>query len=142
MSNSVQRHLYAATRFSNRHYAKWQPGFMLSFLAQNFLRDHGYALWDLGGFNSSPMMSYKEVVAEPLSRERRVFELGRRLFPLPEESVVGDGQRRAFSPASRARNNPAAEAASSATGAEHAAATRPRPEAFHPHMELRGRMIR
>ena len=56
---------YVATRYNSKKHKRWQPGFLLSYLAQNFLRDlpgGTFKVWDLGGFNGSPMMSYKGVV--------------------------------------------------------------------------------
>lgn len=38
-------------------------GFVLAFVVTRVLRDAGYLMWDLGGTDSSPLMSYKREVA-------------------------------------------------------------------------------
>eukprot|EP00931_Biecheleriopsis_adriatica_P031910 TRINITY_DN18665_c0_g1_i1.p1 TRINITY_DN18665_c0_g1~~TRINITY_DN18665_c0_g1_i1.p1 ORF type:complete len:174 (+),score=35.02 TRINITY_DN18665_c0_g1_i1:182-703(+) len=44
------------------------PGFILAFAEAEVLSRHGFGFWDLGGINSSPMMSYKPEVSLQLSR--------------------------------------------------------------------------
>ncbi|CAD7932095.1 unnamed protein product [Amoebophrya sp. A25] len=65
--------VYVATRYSSSEYKKYQPGFLLAFLSHNFLRRQGFRYWDLGGANLSPMMSYKFVVATPVSWHEKQF---------------------------------------------------------------------
>jgi hypothetical protein len=38
-------------------------GFVLAFAAARVLKDAGYLMWDLGGTDSSPLMSYKREIA-------------------------------------------------------------------------------
>jgi hypothetical protein len=49
---------------------------VLAFASTRLLRDSGFALWDLGGTDSSPMMAYKREVAieqpRTLALQRRV----------------------------------------------------------------------
>jgi hypothetical protein len=59
---------YVTTRFFNKEYRSLQPGFILAFAEAECLRRAGFALWDLGGFNASPMMHYKADVAIDMSR--------------------------------------------------------------------------
>eukprot|EP00443_Scrippsiella_acuminata_P107191 CAMPEP_0115587626 /NCGR_PEP_ID=MMETSP0272-20121206/8301_1 /TAXON_ID=71861 /ORGANISM="Scrippsiella trochoidea, Strain CCMP3099" /LENGTH=879 /DNA_ID=CAMNT_0003022707 /DNA_START=8 /DNA_END=2648 /DNA_ORIENTATION=+ len=54
---------YVATRFFDREYRNLQPGFILAFAEAAFLKQAGFAFWDLGGADKSPMMAYKPQVA-------------------------------------------------------------------------------
>jgi len=60
---------YVATRFFDRDYKTCMPGFILAFAEAQFLFRNGFGFWDLGGTNSSPMMSYKPQVALELTKE-------------------------------------------------------------------------
>jgi len=68
IAHCVGRSFYVATRFFAKEHRKFQPGFLLALVETKVLADAGFALWDLGGTDSSPMMSYKEVVAHEMSR--------------------------------------------------------------------------
>jgi len=71
---------YVATRFFDREFRNLQPGFVLAFAEAECLRRAGFALWDLGGADSSPMMQYKPQVAIEMDRSdflRRLRECGR-----------------------------------------------------------------
>lgn len=71
---------YVATRFFDREYRNLQPGFILAFAEAECLKRAGFALWDLGGADRSPMMQYKPQVAIEMDRSdflRRLRECGR-----------------------------------------------------------------
>ena len=68
IAHCVGRSFYVATRFFAKEHRKFQPGFLLALVETKVLADAGFALWDLGGTDSSPMMSYKEIVAHEMSR--------------------------------------------------------------------------
>ncbi len=76
-SKTMPEVVHVATRFTNAYYKKWQPGFLLAFLAQNWLSSYNIKYWDLGGYSLSPMMSYKHVVAtvvcQRLPRQGKLF---------------------------------------------------------------------
>ncbi|KAF4673472.1 hypothetical protein FOL47_010525 [Perkinsus chesapeaki] len=54
--------VYIATRYYSDEYKKYQPGFILGFSTCTWLKSLGYSMWDLGGYNSSPMMAYKSAL--------------------------------------------------------------------------------
>jgi len=60
---------YVATRFYQKEYAKWQPGYLLAFIEMHILASFGFCMWDIGGVNHSPMMGYKTSVADDVDRE-------------------------------------------------------------------------
>jgi len=71
---------YVATRFFDREFRNLQPGFILAFAEAACLKHAGFALWDLGGADKSPMMQYKPQVAIEMDRSdflRRLRECGK-----------------------------------------------------------------
>lgn len=71
---------YVATRFFDRDFRHLQPGFILAFAEAECLRRAGFAFWDLGGADKSPMMQYKPQVAVEMDRSdflRRLRERAR-----------------------------------------------------------------
>jgi hypothetical protein len=95
VGHAVGYSVYVATRFSMRKYKHLQPGFLLALLETKILRDWGFRLWDLGGVDSSPMMSYKLEVAQtelrPLffDRFRRERDVGSGCAPPRITTFVG-----------------------------------------------------
>ena len=56
------KHLYVATRFFDRSrpdVKDLSAGFILALSECQYLREKGCKVWDLGGFNLNPLMSYK-----------------------------------------------------------------------------------
>ncbi|CAK0862965.1 unnamed protein product [Prorocentrum cordatum] len=90
---------YVTTRFFDREFRTIQPGFILAFAEAECMRRAGVELWDLGGADKSPMMSYKPQVA---------IEMGRSGFlrRLRECRLLGD---RAASEAAAAAGAPPPE---------------------------------
>lgn len=53
-----------------------QPGFILALLECRWLQLRGCHLWDLGGYNSSPLMQYKlDLAGEPVLRPHALYTL-------------------------------------------------------------------
>ncbi|GAB5373477.1 hypothetical protein AAMO2058_001755100 [Amorphochlora amoebiformis] len=68
IAHIVGRSFYVATRFFNKKYRKFQPGFLLALAEGRVLAKAGFVLWDLGGTDSSPNMAYKSEVTFEMSR--------------------------------------------------------------------------
>ena len=52
-----------------------QPGFILALLECRWLQQRGCELWDLGGYNLSPLMQYKlDLAGQPQQRPRALYE--------------------------------------------------------------------
>eukprot|EP00494_Astrolonche_serrata_P013111 UN13225 len=54
---------YSATRFFNRNYKNYEPGFVLTFSMLQVLKNCGVELWDLGAKSSIKLMSYKKNIS-------------------------------------------------------------------------------
>lgn len=63
---------YVATRFFDREFRNLQPGFALAYAESECLKRAGFALWDLGGADHSPMMQYKPQVAIEMDRSEHL----------------------------------------------------------------------
>jgi hypothetical protein len=91
--------VYVATRFSARGHSKtssaavsnsddpndelsirtMQPGFILALLECQWLQDRGCRMWDLGGYNLSPLMQYKlDLAGTPQTRPYALYEFRRK----------------------------------------------------------------
>lgn len=92
------RSVYVATRFSARGHSKtsslsletqdetsnlpdeseirtMQPGFILALVECRWLQERGCEMWDLGGYNLSPLMQYKlDLAGQPQSRPFALHE--------------------------------------------------------------------
>ena len=52
-----------------------QPGFILALLECRWLQQRGCELWDLGGYNLSPLMQYKlDLAGQPKMRPHGLYE--------------------------------------------------------------------
>lgn len=52
-----------------------QPGFILALLECRWLQQRGCELWDLGGYNLSPLMQYKlDLAGQPQTRPHGLYE--------------------------------------------------------------------
>ena len=74
------RSIYIATRFFDRDppYRLMAPGFILALAECCLLKKYGCYLWDLGGFDSCPLMQYKKsLTGNPLSRPVALQEFRR-----------------------------------------------------------------
>ena len=54
------RHCYVATRCYHAKFKALGAGFLLGLISLKLLQSNGFDIYDLGGFDSSPMMSYKK----------------------------------------------------------------------------------
>lgn len=103
---------YVTTRFFDREFRTIQPGFILAFAEAECMRRAGFELWDLGGSDKSPMMSYKPQVAIEMGRGaflRRLRECSIRADAAasperPDDEAAGSGS--AALPASQRRRLP------------------------------------
>ena len=74
-AHTFGRAYYVATRFFDRQHRTLQPGFLLAYAEAECLRRAGFALWDLGGADRSPMMQYKPQVALEMHRSEFLLRL-------------------------------------------------------------------
>jgi hypothetical protein len=83
---------YVATRFFDPKYRFMQPGFVLAFAEAQVLANLGFMFWDLGGTDSSPMMSYKASLGYVVSRPYFQSEFRRKrdslTSPMPPAGVL------------------------------------------------------
>lgn len=67
-AHTVGTHCYVATRCHHPKEKRLGAGFILGLVSMKVLQQHGFKLYDLGGFDSSPMMSYKQEMTNSYDR--------------------------------------------------------------------------
>lgn len=82
---------YVTTRFFDREFRGLQPGFILAFAEAEVMRRAGFELWDLGGADKSPMMSYKPQVAIEMGRSAFLRRLRECRVRAKRESLDANG---------------------------------------------------
>jgi len=65
--------VYIATRWFDNSCRKYVPGFALALLSAKYFQKLGFRLWDLGGTDGSPMMSYKKDIAFIFNRQEFMY---------------------------------------------------------------------
>jgi len=65
--------VYFATRWYDRSYGKYGPGFALLMLSAKYFERLGYRLFDLGGTDGSVMMSYKKDISFTFTRQEFIY---------------------------------------------------------------------
>lgn len=65
--------VYFATRWYNRSYGKYCPGFAILLLSAKYFEGLGYRLFDLGGTDGSVMMSYKKHISFIFTRQEFMY---------------------------------------------------------------------
>lgn len=69
-----------------------QPGFILALLECRWLQQRGCALWDLGGYNLSPLMQYKlDLAGQPQPRPHGLYEFRNCLLRQSTGAGAGSG---------------------------------------------------